>query len=114
MLDYKAPDINDNKLNLSKLVYFIYMNVSEASITDVYFYPDKSIHIDVVYGGNDDFVVIDKNGLVIIDNSFFHDFINDLMVNKTIINCDIINFLIWAIDNRCSIDVTEKGLRVSF
>lgn len=59
-----------NRIDLFEIVNFICMNVPESSITDVYFCPDKTVHIDVIYGGNDDFLVIDENGMVIIDNSF--------------------------------------------
>ena len=114
MTRYETPKIIDNKLDLSMLVHYIYMNVSEASITDVFFYPDKSVHIDVVYGGNDDFVVIDENGIVIIDNSFFQEFVQQLITNKTIINCDLKQFLEWSIQQNVDIEITKRGLRVSF
>ena len=114
MMGCEVPEIIDNKLDLAKIVYYIYMNVSEASITDVYFYPNKSIHIDVVYGGDNDFLVIDETGLVIKDNSFFRSFIQKLISNKTTINSDLKQFLEWSIHKNADIEITKRGLRISF
>ena len=114
MYNYDPPKITDNRVDLSGIVYYIYMNISEASLTNVYFCTDGTVHIDAVYGGNDDFVVIDKDGLVIEDNSFFHDFMQGMMRNRTAVDCNVDKFIRWSLNYNVLFRIDERGFLASF